>query len=299
MNRKLAGSRAVARWEKRAGTGETAFTLIELLVVIAVIAILAALLLPALNRAKTAADSTVCRNNLRQIMIGMNQYVQENSAYPYYTNVIAGLYPFTRSLWPSNNDYWASTQGHPPSPYIGQGPGTGLYACPAYNRLYGAFFSDFAGNPRIGGYGVNVHGDYRIGEVQLSGGLCTRPLVGSLYDSPGAREQDVVAPSDMIGFGDASINALVSYGIEGTAMLDGTVWGYSVQYQAIMSGSPAGNLAARAMQIRHSARWNTGFCDAHVESLRPQQLFDIRNPDIARRWNQDHQPHNETWVPPQ
>jgi prepilin-type N-terminal cleavage/methylation domain-containing protein len=51
MNRKLAGSRAVARWEKRAGTGETAFTLIELLVVIAVIAILAALLLPALNRA--------------------------------------------------------------------------------------------------------------------------------------------------------------------------------------------------------------------------------------------------------
>ena len=56
------------------------FTLIELLVVISIIAVLIALLLPALQSAREAARKTQCKNNLRQIGIGLHAFLRYRSS---------------------------------------------------------------------------------------------------------------------------------------------------------------------------------------------------------------------------
>jgi prepilin-type N-terminal cleavage/methylation domain-containing protein/prepilin-type processing-associated H-X9-DG protein len=59
-----------------------AFTLVELLVVIAIIGVLIALLLPAIQAAREAARRASCGNNLRQIGLGLNNYLTARKTFP-------------------------------------------------------------------------------------------------------------------------------------------------------------------------------------------------------------------------
>ncbi|MBN2212183.1 MAG: type II secretion system protein [Sedimentisphaerales bacterium] len=57
------------------------FTLIELLVVVSIIALLVSILLPALNSARSRAQTVVCAANLKNYGLALEMYTQENEGW--------------------------------------------------------------------------------------------------------------------------------------------------------------------------------------------------------------------------
>lgn len=81
-------------------TKKSGFTLIELLVVIAIIALLLSIIVPALSRAKVIAQKTICRSNMRQQVLGVMLYSQENDTW--VPTINSGSWLWDLSFWSTN-----------------------------------------------------------------------------------------------------------------------------------------------------------------------------------------------------
>ena len=157
-----------------------AFTLIEILVVIAIIAILAAILFPVFARAREGGRRASCQSNLKQIGLGVAQYVGDyDETYPLLEDSGAGgLFLTGTPTTLSNKQTWIDRV----FPYI---KSRQVFHCPSIGGATGGQSEQFAH------YGFTAYTERRCnGDLQFAG------QSGIMKSAEIARASEVILMSD-------------------------------------------------------------------------------------------------------
>jgi len=256
---------------------QSGFTLIELLVVISIIALLISILLPALEAARSTAESVECKSNLRQQALMLSVYADQHEHYPYYAAF--GVRDGPIAIWPAA----LRNAGE---------MGTDVFNCPAAEQELMWEAND--GSPparseehfdwgyREGEQMLNVH-DAPFSYGYNNWGVYNAALptngvggdLGGLSHTEPVRPAAVVSASNQIAIADNHPTGSFDFNIDPVTESQGPTF------------------------RRHNEQANTAFLDGHVESFRerdvtlpelshpvdPRSLTTQRAIRIAKMWN--------------
>ncbi|BCM93516.1 hypothetical protein IAD21_05407 [Abditibacteriota bacterium] len=217
---------------------QRAFTLIELLVVIAIIAILAAILFPVFARARENARRSSCQSNMKQVGLGLLQYVQDyDEKYPALCRQYGTTYRNNGVNSPYS--YWQLQV----QPYV---KSRQLFACPSntnpikYGTAAGVFDIDpaYSGNPISVGTSPAAWG----GSTSLGQGIFGGDL------SSGVSLADVQTPAT-------------------------TIMAFENAYDDLCYPDEGANWSKDRLFANHLSMGNYLYADGHVKSLRPMNTI--------------------------
>jgi prepilin-type N-terminal cleavage/methylation domain-containing protein/prepilin-type processing-associated H-X9-DG protein len=247
------------------------FTLVELLAVIAIIGILAALLLPTLSSARARAQGIQCINNLHQLGVGLEVFLENNHGYPVMamgTNegpAAAGV-PWVTWVHILERDGLGIAK--PEGEFFKRG----VWLCPSAQWSPG--IQDTADSPAC--YGYNRSGAVPVAANPTNYLGLQGHFNSDLHILTPIQESEVAVPGDMMAIGDS---------------FDGSI---EFRRGNLGEGPPASDMRACGnVMTRHQGKANVVFCDGHVQSPTLRFLFQETSDAALVRWNRDHLPHRD------